>query len=603
MTVQQIDGGRQIRSGTITTTQLASAAGIVDGQLATSYIKADGTRAFTGEVAGVTPTSTASLATKGYVDTVTQGLDPKPSARSMTDTETLTIAAGSVTTISGTTVGGVTVAVNDYVLIPNAPASTGAAGAATFTTQPANGLYKISAIGANITVARAPEQSGSIQPAGDFVFVEGGTVGGASVAGGGYVVTTPSAASGFTYGTNNIAWTQFSGAGEISVGSGLTKSGNTLDRAALTGDVTASAGSNATTIANNAVSYAKMADITTDTLIGRDTAGTGDPENISVGGGLEFSGSAGIQRSALTGDVTATAGSNSTTIAAAAVSLSKMANLTANSVIANTTGSSATPTATSLTAAATASTVPIRDGNANIRFNNAIENFQTIASAAGTTTLTVSSPRKTQITGSTTQTVKLPDATTLVVGQVFEVVNRSSGNVTVNDNASGLVQTMVSGSFLTATVTAVGTAAGTWDAAYTAAGGSGSVTTVSVVNANGFNGSVSTASTTPAITLTTTITGVLKGNGTAISAASNTAGADYVNASNFITRETPSGSVNGSNTTFTLANTPISGTEQVFLNGLLQEPGAGNDYTISTNTITYLSAPLSGDKIRVTYIK
>jgi hypothetical protein len=47
----------------------------------------------------------------------------------------------------------------------------------------------------------------------------------------------------------------------------------------------------------------------------------------------------------------------------------------------------------------------------------------------------------------------------------------------------------------------------------------GTVTSVSVVSANGFAGTVATATTTPAITLTTTITGVLKGNGTAISAA------------------------------------------------------------------------------------
>jgi hypothetical protein len=57
-------------------------------------------------------------------------------------------------------------------------------------------------------------------------------------------------------------------------------------------------------------------------------------------------------------------------------------------------------------------------------------------------------------------------------------------------------------------------------------GGSGTVTSVSVVSANGFAGTVATATTTPAITLTTSITGVLKGNGTAISAA--TAGSDYV---------------------------------------------------------------------------
>jgi hypothetical protein len=56
-------------------------------------------------------------------------------------------------------------------------------------------------------------------------------------------------------------------------------------------------------------------------------------------------------------------------------------------------------------------------------------------------------------------------------------------------------------------------------------GGSGTVTSVSVASANGFAGSVTNATTTPAITVSTSITGVLKGNGTAISAAS--AGTDY----------------------------------------------------------------------------
>lgn len=75
-----------------------------------------------------------------------------------------------------------------------------------------------------------------------------------------------------------------------------------------------------------------------------------------------------------------------------------------------------------------------------------------------------------------------------------------------------------------------------------------------------------------------------------------------VNPAKFIVRETPSGSVNGSNTTFTLANTPVAGSEEVYLNGILQEPGAGNDYTISGATITYLTAPVTGDKLRVSYI-
>lgn len=67
---------------------------------------------------------------------------------------------------------------------------------------------------------------------------------------------------------------------------------------------------------------------------------------------------------------------------------------------------------------------------------------------------------------------------------------------------------------------------GTWAVPPGGGGGSGTVTSVSVVSANGFAGTVATATTTPAITLTTSITGVLKGNGTAISAA--TAGTDYV---------------------------------------------------------------------------
>lgn len=57
-------------------------------------------------------------------------------------------------------------------------------------------------------------------------------------------------------------------------------------------------------------------------------------------------------------------------------------------------------------------------------------------------------------------------------------------------------------------------------------GGSGTVTSLSVASANGFVGIVTNPSTTPAITVETTVTGLLKGNGTAVSAA--TAGTDYL---------------------------------------------------------------------------
>ena len=65
----------------------------------------------------------------------------------------------------------------------------------------------------------------------------------------------------------------------------------------------------------------------------------------------------------------------------------------------------------------------------------------------------------------------------------------------------------------------------TYGAAPTGGGGSGTVTDVSVVSANGFAGSVATSTTTPAITISTTVAGILKGDGTAISAA--VAGTDY----------------------------------------------------------------------------
>lgn len=66
-------------------------------------------------------------------------------------------------------------------------------------------------------------------------------------------------------------------------------------------------------------------------------------------------------------------------------------------------------------------------------------------------------------------------------------------------------------------------------------------------------------------------------------------------------RETPSGTVDGSNPTFTLAHTPVVGSESVFLNGILLDSGANNDYTISGATITMINIPQSNDKLRVTY--
>lgn len=60
----------------------------------------------------------------------------------------------------------------------------------------------------------------------------------------------------------------------------------------------------------------------------------------------------------------------------------------------------------------------------------------------------------------------------------------------------------------------------------------------------------------------------------------------------------PTGTINGSNTSFTLSPTPtVSANVNCFLNGVQQQQGAGNDYTISGATITYLTAPATGSKL------
>lgn len=96
--------------------------------------------------------------------------------------------------------------------------------------------------------------------------------------------------------------------------------------------------------------------------------------------------------------------------------------------------------------------------------------------------------------------------------------------------------------------------------------GSGTVTTVSVATANGFAGTVANPTSTPAITLTTSLTGLLKGNGTAMSAA--VAGTDY---------QAPIGTIsgmakgNGANA----LTAAVAGTDFVAPSGALGTPSSG----------------------------
>jgi hypothetical protein len=67
--------------------------------------------------------------------------------------------------------------------------------------------------------------------------------------------------------------------------------------------------------------------------------------------------------------------------------------------------------------------------------------------------------------------------------------------------------------------------------------------------------------------------------------------------------EAPSGTINGSNDTFTLANTPASGSLHLYKNGIRQRAGGGNDYTLSTATITFEAGniPQTGDILLADY--
>jgi len=64
--------------------------------------------------------------------------------------------------------------------------------------------------------------------------------------------------------------------------------------------------------------------------------------------------------------------------------------------------------------------------------------------------------------------------------------------------------------------------------------------------------------------------------------------------------EIPAGTINGTNTAFTLVNTPIANSQVIYWNGIALFPGAG-DYTISGNTITLTAAPASGDTLIANY--
>jgi len=171
----------------------------------------------TGTVTVPTPSNNTDAATKAYVDTIKQGsIDIKDSVRVAS---TANIAIASALT-NGSTIDGVAVATNNRVLLKNQ------------TDASENGIYAVVASGA---ASRTTDANTSVlMTSGMYTFVSEGTAGNAI----GFVLTT---VDPITLDTTNLTFTQFSSAGAIAAGAGMTKTSNTLDVIGTAGRIVANA--------------------------------------------------------------------------------------------------------------------------------------------------------------------------------------------------------------------------------------------------------------------------------------------------------------------------------------------------------------------------
>lgn len=231
------------------------------------------------------PVDAQDAATKAYVDAARTGLDVKASVQAATTANI---------TLSGTqTIDGVALSAGARVLVKNQ------------TTASLNGIYVVASGGwARSTDADTDAEVTS----GMFTFVEEGTVNDNS----GFVLST---ANPIVVGTTDLTFVQFSGAGSIEAGDGLTKSGNTINAVGTSNRISVT--SDAIDIASGYVgqsSITTLGTITTGTWNGSTIAvangGTGATTltGFVVGNGTSaFTASATIAGTAITGDISGNA--------------------------------------------------------------------------------------------------------------------------------------------------------------------------------------------------------------------------------------------------------------------------------------------------------
>jgi len=163
-----------------------------------------------GELTGLpaTPSGATAAASKAYVDAVAQGLDLHDSVVATT-TGPLVLATDFE---NGDAIDGITLATGDRILIKNQASGI------------ENGIYVVNASGAP---TRATDWAIGYAAAGAFTFIEEGTLN----ADNGWVCTNNTGTD--VTNTDVLTFAQFSGAGSITAGTGLTKTGNTIDVIAL----------------------------------------------------------------------------------------------------------------------------------------------------------------------------------------------------------------------------------------------------------------------------------------------------------------------------------------------------------------------------------
>ena len=191
------------------------------------------------------PTSDTDAANKAYVDAARTGLDVKNSVR---------VATTANITLSGLqTIDSVSLVAGNRVLVKNQ------------TTAADNGIYVVVDGGA---WTRSEDANSSIKVTpGMFTFVEEGT----DNADSGFILTNNAEVN---LGLTGLAFAQFSGAGQIDAGAGLTKTGNTLNVGGTASRITV----NADTV-DIASTYVGQTSITT---VGTLSTGTWNGTTVGV---------------------------------------------------------------------------------------------------------------------------------------------------------------------------------------------------------------------------------------------------------------------------------------------------------------------------------